>query len=99
MATRKYLAADGTVFDTAKEADEYDARQPHLDSVVGFLNMGQDQAATAHFILEHFEQNFRVPAKRGPRKVKITTPTEAGVIADTRLDKKGKSNGTANPTT
>jgi hypothetical protein len=70
MATRKYVSADGAVFDTAKDADAHDARQPLL------TKMDDDMVRDMQHkdILCWFERNFRAPVKRA-KKVKPPTPT------------------------
>lgn len=86
MATRKYLAADGTPFDTAKQADSHDLRKPHLDALCTQFTDGD--AARALDILMYFESNFRLPATRAPRK-----PKEAGAMPPPAKVKEAKHVG------
>ena len=61
MATRKFVTADGGIFDTAGEAKHYEEVKPHLSYLVGVLGHSEENAEDIH---AYYEENFRVPAKR-----------------------------------
>ena len=86
MATRKYLAQDGSAFDTAKQADSHDEQQPHHDAVVG-LGVHPDLAGS---VVQHFVENFRQPKKRAPKAVKNPPATTTSAVAENGTNSKKK---------
>lgn len=75
MAERKWVADDGTIFDSKKQVMEYEERTPHLDELMDVHGLQPDKAKD---ILEYFEKNFRAPKARAKRKPPAPVPPPTG---------------------
>lgn len=78
MATRKWVADDGTQFDSKAEVDAYEERTPHINIIAKMVG---DDRALAEKIFKHMEGNFRVPKPRKAKTPKTPKTTTAGATS------------------
>lgn len=64
MASRKWIAVDGTQFDKKADVLEYENRGPHIKFLVDTLHL---DVGVANNAMDYFEKSFRVPKTRAKK--------------------------------